>query len=1163
MSKFFTTKQIFYYMKITAIQLIVIGLFASLSYARPSFGQEALKERISVSVKGSSLKNFLREIEKQTDISFSYQKEVTASKEKINADFKNQTVEEILKLVLTPREIQYQLIKKNQIILSRTRAPRSSLIPILRAVPSPYEKQIAKTVSGIVSDENGDVLPGVSVIVKGTTKGTTTKGDGSYSIMMEDRETTLIFSYVGMISQELNVANATTLNVTLKAGDKTLNEIVVVGYGTQKKGNLTGAVSSIKAEEISEIPAANLASTLAGRAPGLYITQSGGKPGKSSSINIRRYDGFGTARPPLFVIDGVIVDQFAFDGLDASEVENISVLKDGASSAVYGARAANGVIVVTTKKGAKGKPRINYVASYGIEEATKVPQTLSAYEEAMFTNDYLQQTDPNYLQNAAYYAQDELDYFKNNSFDLLKTEFIRPTLTRHALNVTGGNDRVSYFIGGAFYKGTGSFRNLEFEKYNVRAKVEAKITDNLSVSLNLSSDTRNDEKPYWRYDSDNDDFLDLYRNLVLRGKMSPAYLEYEGKQYPVGNLMKWHPSEVINGNSGYNRKTWTNYTTQVDLTYKVPFVKGLQLRALYSKYIRNDFRKEFNTPYKLYVFNSLGSKNHLVGNILDPSKTFERNDGNWIRETYQNSNFYQLNFFVNYDKSFGHHNLGGMFVYEQFESNNQNFSAQNQFFISTQLDQLSLGSSDSKDMSVSGGQLEDGRLSYIGRLNYSFKEQYFLEGSFRYEGSRYFVPEKRFGFFPSISAGWRISEAPFFKNNITFINDLKLRASFGKTGDDLVNTSVGNTAGALQWSQSYRKTVGAVFGGGTTNGVAPGTIPNPDITWAKKTTFNYGFDAGFFGNKLTASLDIYQNKRTDILGARTQSIPSTFGGTLPAVNYGRVDSKGVEVELAYRKNIRKDLSYFLSFNYGYATNKQVLIDEASNIRPFQSQLGRPTGGIFGQIATDIIRTQADLDALPAGYTINGATPRLGMLNFKDIRGATSEEPDGKIDANDREFIATFSSAPTTYGATIGGKWKGLSVDVFFQGLSGYKKVRQITWHAAQWQSQETGSFDYWRDHWTPSNPNAAYPLYSDLGGNGGTSTFWLEDASFIRLKNLNIGYDIPLTLTKKVGLENVKVFFNGVNLFLLKDRIKLYDPEGGINAYPINRSYTLGLNISL
>ena len=267
--------------------------------------------------------------------------------------------------------------------------------------------------------------------------------------------------------------------------------------------------------------------------------------------------------------------------------------------------------------------------------------------------------------------------------------------------------------------------------------------------------------------------------------------------------------------------------------------------------------------------------------------------------------------------------------------------------------------------------------------------------------------------------------------------------------------------------------------------------------------------------------------------------------------------------LAYRKNIRKDLSYFLSFNYGYATNKQVLIDEASNIRPFQSQLGRPTGGIFGQIATNIIRTQADLDALPAGYTINGATPRLGMLNFKDIRGATSEEPDGKIDANDREFIATFSSAPTTYGATIGGKWKGLSVDVFFQGLSGYKKVRQITWHAAQWQSQETGSFDYWRDHWTPSNPNAAYPLYSDLGGNGGTSTFWLEDASFIRLKNLNIGYDIPLTLTKKVGLENVKVFFNGVNLFLLKDRIKLYDPEGGINAYPINRSYTLGLNISL
>lgn len=1132
-------------MKLTVF-LMFVGL---MSVHAGGYSQHS---RVSLSLEDAYLSDFFKTIEKKSPYRFAFSNDVVNAEKKVSVDVKRISVAHLLDRILSGTHLKYRFDEKTGFFI----------ISELTDSDSVTQHQ-DKVVHGRVINEKGEPLAGVTVQIKGKSTFATTQADGSFTITVGETDRTLLFSYVDMESQELTIEGTQPILVTMLSNDKSLTDVVVVGYGSRSRSNVLQGISSLKAEKVGEIPAANITQTLAGRMPGLFITQTGGKPGRSSNVRVRAYDGFGSSRPPLFVIDGVIADQFAFDGLDASEVENISVLKDGASSSIYGARAANGVILVTTKRGTTGKPKINYVGSYGIEEATKVPATLNAYDEAIFTNDYLKQTDPNYQNNAAFYADDELEYFKNNSWNLIDQYFIRPTVMRHSLNLSGGTDRVNYYLGGSYFRGTGSFDNLEFQKYNLRAKVEAKVTKDLTVSLNLNTDVRNDEKPYWRWDSDNDDFLDLYRNTLLRGKMSPDYITVDGQSYPVGNLMKWHPGEVINGNSGYNRKKWTNYQAQIDVTYSVPFVKGLQLRSTYAKYSRHDSRKELNLPYKLYTFNTEGSRNHIVGDELDPTRTFERNDGNWVAQSYASSDFYQLNFYVNYERNFGRHGVSAMAAYEQYESNNHNFKATNWNVISPSLDQLSLASSDTKDFRVLGGQLEDGRLSYIGRVAYNFDGQYFLESSFRYEGSRYFTPENRYGFFPSVSAGWRISKANFFRENVSFVNDLKLRASFGITGDDQVGPNIDNFTGQLQWAQSYRKTNGAVFGGAATNGITPGTIPNPTITWAKKRTFNYGVDATFWQNQLSLTLDIFNNRRTDILGPTVQSIPSTFGGVLPSVNYGIITSRGIEMDLSYRKVITDDLSLFASANFGYATNKQVLIDEASNIRPYQSQLGRPTGGVFGLIATDIIRTQADLDRLPADYTINGAVPRLGMLNFRDIRGATSDTPDGKIDENDREFIADYSSAPLTYGFSVGARWRAFSIDLLFQGLSGHKKLRAITWHSAQWLTQESASFSFWKDHWTPENTNASYPLYSDYGGTGSASTFWLDDASFLRLKNVNIGYDLPSRIAQRIHFENIKIFFNGVNMLLLKDNIKLYDPEGGINAYPISRSYTLGLNITL
>ncbi|WP_423735822.1 SusC/RagA family TonB-linked outer membrane protein [Chitinophaga caseinilytica] len=1129
-------------MKLTAVFL----LGSLMTVSANGYSQNT---RVTLSLSNAKLTRFFKAVEAESGYRFAFSNDIIPSGNFVNIQLKDVPVSEVLGKVLAPVNLKYRFIDETGVII------------ISESMPASGKEAADNIVTGKVTSEQGEALPGVSVQVKDRKTGTATNAEGVFSINMPEGTHVLVFSYIGMETQEVTVDGKNNLTVRMKNAGTTINDVVVVGYGTNTKRNVLQSVSSVSGAKVAEIPVATLSQALAGRAPGLFITAGGGKPGRSSSVRIRAYDGIGSSLPPLYVIDGVIVDQFAFDGLDATEVENISVLKDGAAGAVYGVRGANGVISVTTRKGVAGPPKINFLSSYSIDEAAKVPQTLSAYDEAVYTNDLLRQTDPNWQTNAAYYAQDELDYWKGTDVNLLNKYFKRPHELRNTLNISGGSEKVNYFVSGTHYNGTGSFNNVEYQKYNMRARIDAQVTKDLSVTVNLSSDIRKDLKPFWFYDFDSDDMSNLYQGLLIRGKMAEDYIDVDGKSYPVGNFMKWHPGEVVNGKNGYNRKRWNNYQAMLDVTYKIPGVEGLKARGTFAYYNRNDYRKALNLPYKLYTFNSTGSKNHLVGNEIDLTRTFTRNDGNTLRESYATSNFYQLNLYLEYARSFGKHNIGVMAVYEQSETNDNNFFAQNQFLLSPELDQLSLGSSDSKDFSLGGGEFDEGRLAGLGRVTYDYAGKYLLEAAFRYEGSRYFVPSNRYAFFPSVSVGWRISDEPFFKDNIRFVDDLKLRGSIGFTGQEPRYNADGSINTQLQWEQYYRKVNGAFFGG-LSNGVTVGTLPNKDITWAKKRSLEFGIDGQLLNRKVSFSAVRFMNRRSDILTSRQLSIPTTFGATLPLVNYGIVESSGFEFEIGYKNTLSRDVTVHASFNYGYATNKQVQIDQASNIRPYQSQTGRATGGLFGLVATGIIRTQAELDKLPAGYTINGATPRLGMLNFKDIRGATSDQPDGKIDGNDQEFVAKYSTPPATFGVNAGVTWKGLSVDVFVQGVGNYYRFRN-TLNMAQYATQEAGSFAYWKDHWTPENPNAQYPIYSDYGNTGGASSFWLDNASFIRLKNLNIGWALPSKIVKATILKDARIFFNGSNLFLFKDNIKWYDPEGTLTAYPINRNYTFGINLTL
>jgi TonB-linked SusC/RagA family outer membrane protein len=1107
------------------LSIVLIALFTGQLQAKNDSSQTVL---LNINAKNQSVKNVLEEIENQSEFNFFYNNKNIDVKRQVSINVKNVKVFDVLDKIFDGKNVSYSVMDNN-IILSTKKI----------AIAKTAETDIK--ISGRVFHENSESIIGANIQVKGTTLGTITDIDGAFNLDVPENAI-LVISYIGFKTQEIQIKKNTQLEIILKEDIDMLDELVVVGYGSQKKVNLTGAVSSVNTEEINDVPTGSLSNALSGRVAGVLVTQSGGKPGAGSSIQIRAQGTWNNA-DPLYVIDGVIRDKFAFDGLDANDVENLSVLKDAASSAIYGARAANGVVLITTKKGNRGKPTVNYSGTFGLSDAIEIPETQNAYEQARFINDNLIVGEVA-SDDQRYYTDDELAHFKNNSYSWLDEAWEQPMLTKHALNVAGGNDRVRYFIGGSYYQESGSFENLEFKKHTLRANIEANVTDDLIVSLNLSTDVRNDDKPYWRWDNDNDTMSDLYKALLFRTAQVPPYVN----GLPTGSFVEWHPLEIIGDETGYNNKKHSSYDATIALEYNVPFVKGLSLKFTYNKYDRHTFIKQFNRPYTLYEFEMTGEHNHIITDKVKSTRV--KSHGDYLYEKYDTQSTYQLNGVINYAASFGKHDIGGLFVYEQSEGNVNWFDGTRNYFISSTVDQLFAGSSDSKNSTLNGSGSETGRISYVGRLNYAYDHKYLFEASFRYDGSLNFAPQNRWGLFPSGSAAWRISEEDFFKENIQFVDYLKLRASAGLLGNDAV--------GGWQWLQSYKLVDGAQFGT-LSNGLEANVIPNEDITWEKSLTYNIGIDAGFLKNKLMFNLDMFYKNTYDILGTRVASLPTTFGASMPEENYAEIDARGFEVELAYADKIGESFSYYVKGNLGYATNKLIAKDEAENLRPYQTELGYNTDRQMGYVADDIIRTEADLNALPSGYTIFGVAPELGMLNYRDIRGANSDEPDGKIDEHDKDWIINHKTAPINYGVTLGLSWNNFALDLFFQGVAGSE--RMIDYRGSQARPQET-NFAFWNDHWTPENIDAKYPRAGNSQSDK-ESTFWVENSSFLRLKNANISYTMPKALVSSWNMDQIKFFVTGNNLLMLQNELGYYDPENSsILAYPLMRSYSLGVNIA-
>ena len=1019
-------------------------------------------------------------------------------------------------------------------------------------------------ISGIVRNNEGETLPGVNVLIKGTMQGSITDMDGKYVVDAVPADGILVFSFIGMQDQEVSVNSRTQIDVVLADDVQSLDEVIIVGYGSVKRANLAGSVSNISAKELVDIPSVNLSSALEGRLAGVRISMASGKPGAATSLQIRESSSFGLiAEPPIYVIDGIIREKEDFDILDPSEVESISVLKD-ASAAVYGARSAGGVVLVKTKKGRDGAIKVNYSSSMGVTEPINVTEMLSAYDHAVMLNDGYTVRN----QKGEKFSQSELDYIRDSlpggGYDWLDGAWKNATVSRHNLNFNGGSEKVRYFAGGSYLYEQGNIVNVYIKKYTLRSSIEVEVLKDLVASLEVSFANKTDASPESPWDSQGDLLEETFKQLLQNPKWIPPKID--GNPVYVEKFVERNPYSVWASDS-YNKGESNSTSYIASLQYKIPFIKGLSAKVQMSQTRSSGYGKIYEP--RIYASNYIASGNILKEDALldtvSPVKTIYSSQT--LEESTERSYAYQVNTNLSYNRQFGKHEISALFVAEISESRS------NRVGWKRAGDQVVPGydlywAFNQEDVWLATNVSDLGSLGYVGRMNYNYGSKYIAEFAFRYESSTKFAPDERWGLFPSVLLGWVVSEENFFKNNISLINFLKIRGSAGLLGNDAI--------GNFTWKLVYGPVSGRnfLFGDQPVMTVDPknAAFVNPDVSWQKTQFYNGGMDMRFLENKFSFTADAFYKYTYDIMASIATQVPTTLGvpvNSKVGFNYGIMHAYGYELELEYRNRLPYGIEYHIKGNFAYAEARKLKVAQSPGaIGTWHDELKNSIDNQPGAISTGIVRNQQELEDIlmdNPNYISDGRKLEPGMLNYKDIRGTDgSEGPNGVFNfqlEEDRTVIARKTSAPYIYGTTVGFSWKGLRTDMTFSGKFGHEVLYDKEAMTSPTKSANVPAF--WRDHWTPENPDAAYPRAEDYGLKGNYSTFWKLNGHTLRLTDLNVSYALPSSWGQKLAIDQFRIFFNTKYLWTIINPFDYKDVNlSKYNGYPMTRTYNLGVNVN-
>lgn len=1007
-----------------------------------------------------------------------------------------------------------------------------------------------RTISGVVSSDEGNPMGGVTITEKGTNNISATKENGAFSILLRSEKPVLVFTYTGYSSREI-IADKGTIDVVLSRGQAQLDDVVVVGYGTQKKATNTGAQASMAGKLLVQSPSANISNSLVGRLPGLFASQASGEPGNDqSTLRIRGVGTFNGGQEPLVLVDGIQVDNY--NNIDPNEIENITILKDASSTAVYGIRGANGVLIITTKRGKVGPAKVAYTFNYAINSFTDIRSQMNAYDYASSFNKAV--LGDNYATGKnlpAPYSQIALDKYKSGEdpvffpnvdwYKLMLKE--NSSQQQHNLSINGGTEKVRYAISTGFFNQEGLFNNtklasgydaqIRFKRFNFRSNLNFNITKLFKAAIDISTQTelRSGNAANTQTVIDN---IDRANPLVSPGIVDGKLINLTtAGGNPLTSLYQ----------AGYQRENRNFLNGLIRLDHNLNFItKGLSTHAIVS-YQNFSSQRFLNTKPTstviIYIPIRLadGSIAYLP-QVQDAPYSFSETIGKNRRVTSELA--------IDYTRSFGSHNVSGLLLYNQLKSIDPAFT----FLV------------------------PNGYQSFVGRGTYDYKNRYLAEVNVAYNGTENFAPGERFGLFPAYSLGWVISEEPFFPES-EILEFIKIRGSYGEVGNDQIGANfLISDNRFLYRPTAWLFTGGSRFGevGSSYNllaGSREGRGNNPDLTWERAIKTNIGVEMAFWRRNITLNVDVFEETRDNIL-ANPQTVSAIYGVAIPPRNLGKMRNRGYEFDFTLNHNIGQ-LSYQVKANYSFARNKILFQDEVNRTYPYQFRTNQRFGQYFGLIDEGLFNTWDEVnDSKRPVYEWQNNKIQPGDIKFKDVNS------DGMINNDDQVPIGYSQIPEKTFGFSLVGQYKGFSISILFQGVSNVSLNYTRRFISAFYDAIPAGAVDYLIDSWTPeryaAGMDSKFPRFS-LGTNGGapnnyqSSTFFTVDASYVRLKNMEIGYTFRGGVLKRMGLNSTRLFVNGNNLLTWSSVYPGVDPESpptltNFEPYPLVRTINMGINVN-